>query len=251
MSLKTSFASVLRALRNKQNISQRDFADTTSRTYLLSKLELGKSSITLDNLDQVSRRLNLSPLTLLTLTLSEETGEPVSDLVLKLRTEMLTSNRGTVYLLATRGLVTDQDVGFLQREAEVVVRINRGEGVLLFRRYNVCVLRTESQLLKETLVALDACVWNTRPAMPWIRTLPPPPGRRHDDQRSQRPAHAGCDSPGCCREIVPERRPIAVVIAVDEPNLRQIQDRAKDHVERQTALEIPEEDYSIGSMQLH
>lgn len=87
MTLKASFASVLRALRSKRNISQRDFADTTSRTYL-SKLELGKSSITLDKLDQVSRRLELSPITLLTLTLSEETGKLPSELISKLQLEI-------------------------------------------------------------------------------------------------------------------------------------------------------------------
>lgn len=86
MTLKTSFASVLRALRSKRNITQRDFADTTSRTYL-SKLELGKSSITLDKLEQVSERLGLSPLTLLTLTLSEDTGQPAKDLISKLSEE--------------------------------------------------------------------------------------------------------------------------------------------------------------------
>lgn len=68
MTLKASFAKVLRALRAKRNISQREFADTTSRTYL-SKLEAGKSSITLDKLQQLSDRLGLSPLTLLTLTI--------------------------------------------------------------------------------------------------------------------------------------------------------------------------------------
>lgn len=87
MTLKTSFASVLRALRSKRNITQRDFADTTSRTYL-SKLELGKSSITLDKLEQVSERLGLSPLTLLTLTLSEDTGQPANDLISKLSEEL-------------------------------------------------------------------------------------------------------------------------------------------------------------------
>jgi len=87
MTLKASFASVLRALRSKRNITQRDFAETTSRTYL-SKLELGKSSITLDKLDQVSQRLELSPLTLLTLTLSEEHGVPTSRLIHGLRTEL-------------------------------------------------------------------------------------------------------------------------------------------------------------------
>lgn len=87
MTLKASFASVLRALRSKRNITQRDFADTTSRTYL-SKLELGKSSITLDKLEQVSERLGLSPLTLMTLTLSEYTGEPANDLISKLGAEL-------------------------------------------------------------------------------------------------------------------------------------------------------------------
>lgn len=87
MTLKASFAIVLRALRSKRNITQRDFADTTSRTYL-SKLELGKSSITLDKLEQVSERLGLSPLTLLTLTLSEDTGQPATDLISKLSAEL-------------------------------------------------------------------------------------------------------------------------------------------------------------------
>lgn len=87
MALKASFANVLRALRSKRNITQRDFADTTSRTYL-SKLELGKSSITLDKLEQISNRLELSPLTLLTLTLSEDTGRSASDLMSKMRAEL-------------------------------------------------------------------------------------------------------------------------------------------------------------------
>ncbi|WHH49670.1 helix-turn-helix transcriptional regulator [Pseudomonas sp. Ap32] len=86
MTLKTSFATVLKAIRNKRNISQRDFGDT-SRTYL-SKLEGARSSITLDKLDQVSQRLGLSPLTLITLTLSAETGKPAIDLISHLRLEI-------------------------------------------------------------------------------------------------------------------------------------------------------------------
>ncbi|WP_286901492.1 MULTISPECIES: helix-turn-helix domain-containing protein [Pseudomonas] len=87
MALKSSFAVVLRALRIKRHITQRDFADTTSRTYL-SKLESGKSSITLDKLEQLSERLELSPLALLALTVSEETGEPAVRLVAKLHDEI-------------------------------------------------------------------------------------------------------------------------------------------------------------------
>ncbi|WP_176506202.1 helix-turn-helix domain-containing protein [Pseudomonas urethralis] len=92
MTLKSSFAVVLRALRSKRNISQRDFSDTTSRTYL-SKLEGGKSSVTLDKLEQLSERLELTALALLALTVSEDTGEPASLLVAKLGEEILTLER--------------------------------------------------------------------------------------------------------------------------------------------------------------
>ncbi|WP_367237322.1 helix-turn-helix transcriptional regulator [Pseudomonas sp. Rh2] len=86
MSLKSSFSIVLRALRSKRNITQRDFGDT-SRTFV-SKLEGGKSSLTLDKLDQVSQRLELSPLTLLTLTLSLNTGKSSAELIEQLRLEI-------------------------------------------------------------------------------------------------------------------------------------------------------------------
>ncbi len=86
MTLKTSFATNLKAIRSKRNISQRDFGDT-SRTYL-SKLEGARSSITLDKLDQVSQQLDLSPLTLMMLTLSAETGKPEIDLISHLRAEI-------------------------------------------------------------------------------------------------------------------------------------------------------------------
>lgn len=92
MMLKASFASVLRALRSKRNITQRDFANTTSRTYL-SKLELGKSSITLGKLEQVSERLGLSPLTLPTLTLSEDSGQSAKDLISKVSSQLVELHR--------------------------------------------------------------------------------------------------------------------------------------------------------------
>ncbi|MFI8558208.1 helix-turn-helix domain-containing protein [Pseudomonas putida] len=86
MSLKSSFAIVLRALRSKRNISQRDFGDT-SRTFL-SRLEGARASITLDKFEQVSQRLQLSPLTILTITLSEQSGRPAADLIDSLRCEI-------------------------------------------------------------------------------------------------------------------------------------------------------------------
>ncbi|WP_338744554.1 helix-turn-helix transcriptional regulator [Pseudomonas putida] len=86
MSLKSSFAIVLRALRSQRKITQRDFGDT-SRTFL-SKLEGGKSSLTLDKLEQVSQRLGVSSLTLLTLTLGLESGRSSAELIDDLRLEI-------------------------------------------------------------------------------------------------------------------------------------------------------------------
>lgn len=86
MSLKSSFAIVLRTLRTRRKISQRDFGDT-SRTFL-SKLEGARSSLTLDKLEQVSHRLELSSLTLLTLTLSQESGRTATELIDDVRSEI-------------------------------------------------------------------------------------------------------------------------------------------------------------------
>ncbi|GLO16755.1 MULTISPECIES: helix-turn-helix domain-containing protein [Pseudomonas] len=87
MTLKSSFANVLRVLRSQRNITQRGFADTTSRTYL-SKLETGRSSLTLDKLEQLSERLEVSPLTLVALTLSEDTGQTANELLVRTRNEI-------------------------------------------------------------------------------------------------------------------------------------------------------------------
>lgn len=86
MSLKSSFAIVLRTLRTRRKISQRDFGDT-SRTFLC-KLEGARSSLTLDKLEQVSHRLELSSLTLLTLTLSQESGRTAAELIDDVRSEI-------------------------------------------------------------------------------------------------------------------------------------------------------------------
>ena len=72
--MKSSFATVLRTLRSKRNISQRNFVDT-SRTYL-------------SKLDHLSQRLELSPLTMLALTLSLKTGKPAVELIDHLRLEI-------------------------------------------------------------------------------------------------------------------------------------------------------------------
>lgn len=76
MSLKTGFATVLKAMRVSRGLTQKHMADTTSRTYM-SKLEHGRSSPIIDKLTAINGALGLSPLTLFTLTLSVESGHTV------------------------------------------------------------------------------------------------------------------------------------------------------------------------------
>lgn len=75
MSLKPAFAAVLRSVRGAQHRTQENLADAASRTYL-GKLENGASSVTLDKLDELADALNLSPITLLALTLSASDSKP-------------------------------------------------------------------------------------------------------------------------------------------------------------------------------
>lgn len=87
MSLKTGFATVLKAMRVSRGLTQKHMADTTSRTYM-SKLEQGRSSPTIDKLTAISGALGLSPLTLFTLTLGVESGQTIKTLVQHLEADI-------------------------------------------------------------------------------------------------------------------------------------------------------------------
>lgn len=67
MDIKQAFALSLKAVRKVRSLTQEDFSDTSSRTYI-STLERGKKSVTLEKLSQLAKTLKIHPLTLLTLT---------------------------------------------------------------------------------------------------------------------------------------------------------------------------------------
>lgn len=87
MSIKTAVASVLKAMRKGRGLSQRDLAEVSSRTYV-SKLERGQSSPTLEMMATLSAPLGLSPLTLVAVTISAETGQPIRSLISRLEEEI-------------------------------------------------------------------------------------------------------------------------------------------------------------------
>lgn len=83
MSIKTAVAKVLKAVRKARGLSQRDLAEVSSRTYV-SKLERGKNSPTLE----MMTTLALSPLTLVAITISAETGQPIRSLIIRMEKEI-------------------------------------------------------------------------------------------------------------------------------------------------------------------
>jgi transcriptional regulator with XRE-family HTH domain len=67
MNIKEAFGLALKKTRNSEKLTQEDFSEVSSRTYI-SSLERGKKSITIEKLDQISKSLNIHPITLLSLT---------------------------------------------------------------------------------------------------------------------------------------------------------------------------------------
>lgn len=67
MDIKNAFGQSLRVVRKSRGLSQEDFSITSSRTYL-SALERGLKNPTIDKIDALAGRLDIHPLTLMTLT---------------------------------------------------------------------------------------------------------------------------------------------------------------------------------------
>lgn len=67
MDTRKAFGNSLKVARKTRGLSQEDFSIISSRTYL-SSLERGLKSPTLDKIEQISKRIGIHPLTLLTLT---------------------------------------------------------------------------------------------------------------------------------------------------------------------------------------
>jgi len=78
---KHQFGSALKQIRKLKGISQEDFSELSSRTYV-STLERGLKSPTLSKIDQIAAVLGIHPLTLLVLSYSDG-GESAIRQILK------------------------------------------------------------------------------------------------------------------------------------------------------------------------
>ena len=67
MNIKKSLGLAIKQSRNAKKITQEDFSETSSRTYI-STLERGLYSPTVEKVDALAKVIGIHPLTLLTLT---------------------------------------------------------------------------------------------------------------------------------------------------------------------------------------
>lgn len=81
MDVQAAFAIALRRVRKSRNMTQEDFDQVSSRTYL-SMLERGLKSPTLNKLEELAQAMQVHPLTLLLATYVEQNSDvPAEELV--------------------------------------------------------------------------------------------------------------------------------------------------------------------------
>ena len=79
MILEAAIAETLRQLREAAGLTQEDFIGVSGRSYL-SELERGLKSPTVQKIDELAGRLEVHPLTFLTLCFTKKDGVPVAEL---------------------------------------------------------------------------------------------------------------------------------------------------------------------------
>lgn len=88
MELKTAFGLALKQVRNRQQLTQEDFSESSSRTYI-STLERGIKSPTLEKVEQLSKVLEVHPLTVMVMAyLYKENDQDLSSLLKSIENEV-------------------------------------------------------------------------------------------------------------------------------------------------------------------
>ncbi|MCP5278470.1 MAG: helix-turn-helix transcriptional regulator [Thiobacillus sp.] len=88
MNIRQAFAHSLRRFRQLKHVSQEDFSEVSSRTYI-SQLERGLKSPTLDKLNELAGPLGVHPLSPILLAyLKAEEGADLDKLLARVRAEV-------------------------------------------------------------------------------------------------------------------------------------------------------------------
>lgn len=87
MELKQAFGQALRRLRISRHLTQEDFSQVSSRTYL-SSLERGLKSPTLEKVESLASVIDVHPVTLVALGYLLDEGVSIEDLLVRVRSEL-------------------------------------------------------------------------------------------------------------------------------------------------------------------
>jgi transcriptional regulator with XRE-family HTH domain len=88
MEIKEAFGQALKQARLAKGLTQEDFSNVSSRTYI-SRLERAIFSPTLEKIDQLATHLGIHPLTLITLCyLRLENNKPLNELLILIENEL-------------------------------------------------------------------------------------------------------------------------------------------------------------------
>ena len=87
MAAKYTLSEALKTIRKARGLSQEDFSDVSSRTYM-STLERGIKSPTLNKLAELCEVMGIHPLTLLTLAYAGDSPHKADELLAQVRQEL-------------------------------------------------------------------------------------------------------------------------------------------------------------------
>jgi len=87
MDVRHALASALKTIRNARGLTQEDFSNVSSRTYL-STLERGLKSPTLDKMQALAEVLDVHPLTIMALTFTTAENCSVDELLSRVKREL-------------------------------------------------------------------------------------------------------------------------------------------------------------------
>ena len=87
MSVGIALGEAIKIIRTARKLTQEDFSDVSSRTYL-STLERGLKSPTINKIEQLAETMGVHPLTVLTLAYATAEKSPIEDLAAKVLGEL-------------------------------------------------------------------------------------------------------------------------------------------------------------------
>lgn len=88
MGIKVELGMALKKVRISKNLTQEDFGEVSSRTYI-SSVERGLKSITLEKLDEISRFMGVHPLTILKMSYEQSDKNTNLEILIKTETDTI------------------------------------------------------------------------------------------------------------------------------------------------------------------